>query len=231
MSPLGSTTVDLDGVPVEVTVQVVDDIVLAGGPLEVQVTLRNRGDRPVGVPMGADRGRGRPGHLAFSAEVGSTALADPRAAVPYRGGVSGQVTLPPGDRIAQRVLVNDFVDLGVLLADLAPGSRLVLALRCRRNLATGAQPDPVTLVDAPQVAVVELEVPMLRDDERLAALATALRDQLRAAASVEERERQIGRLASIRLPEARAALDDLAGGPDEGLAGLASQARLRADPP
>jgi hypothetical protein len=233
VSSQGSTTVHLGPVPVEVVVRVVDDVVLAGGPLEVEVALSNAGDRPVDIPVGADRSRGRPGHLSFSVEADGATFADPRAGLPYRGGVSGQVSLPPDELVVQRVLVNDFLGLDVLLAIVAPGARLPLALRCWRNLATGPQPDSMTLADAPDVAVVELDVPVLRDDEGLAALAAALRDELRSAApaSVEDRERQVGRLASISLPDAAAALDALAAGPDRHLAGLAAQARQRLRPP
>ncbi|MGY4643231.1 hypothetical protein [Cellulomonas sp. URHB0016] len=233
MSPHGATTVDLGGVPVRVELRVLDDVVLVGGPLEVEVAVHNDGDRAVDVPVGADRGRGRPGHVSFSAQAGGAVLTDPRAGLPYRGGLSGKVTLAPGDRLAQRVLVNDFLGLDVLRTVVAPAARLSLALRCLRNLATGAQPDPVTLAGGQDVAVVELDVAVLRDDDALAALASALGDELGAGgpASVEDRERQVGRLAAIGLPDAAAALEALAGGRDEHLAGLAAQARHRLGPP
>jgi hypothetical protein len=199
--------------------------VLAGGPLELESVIENRGDAAAKVPTGSDRSRQRPSQVSFTGTIEESGreLTDPWAALPDRGGVGGHVEVAPGASLRQVILVNDFLSLDDLREVTAPGETGTLLLRCTRLFSIDRD------AELRQTADLDLRIPIVRDDDRLASLATGLNERLQTDAppDIATRERLIAQLASVATPGATKYLQTLSAHPDPHLAALARAALQR----
>lgn len=232
--PAGPTAdVTVRGAPLTVTFEVSDIPVLAGGPASGSLVIGNSAGGPVAVPVGADRARRRPRYVSMAASIDGLDLSivDPWSGLPERGGVAGRTDVEPGGTFAQQVLLNDFLTLEDTRPAMRPGQRAMLRVDCTRwlalpNPATGS-PDHTTEVGARML----VEVPIVRDDDRLSALGEDLLDELlrRPPTGVQDRERAVGRLAATAAESAPHYLEALTASGDPHLAGLATEALARID--
>lgn len=177
--------------------RVVNASALAGGPIEIAFFVEK--DRPPAlyVMIAGDRARQRPGGFSFVATFLDAPLLDPMERVPDLGGPATAIAVDPGHSWRQPLLLNEFVRLEDAPARLAPGATGRLDIVCSRTFPLATDPTSALLVrEGPRVDV-PLSLPLRRDDEALAALATHLAEQVREVPPAE-RESALVRLLALR---------------------------------
>lgn len=200
---------------------------LAGGPLNLTVTVALRDGAPGRLISSSARSTGRSREYTFEGTLGTLAggrtLRDPYADAIEIGGVQTAQDLRVGNPVVQHVLVNQFLTLEDVLAEVADGDSVELNLRGRRQIqfegwsGQGSQ-------DAGGASAV-LRLTMHRDDSALAAFYRRSADAALAAAQADpSRERRVVELCTARNQLAVQALTELGRHSDPSVADRARQA-------
>ena len=210
---------------------------LAGGPLELEFVVECRGTVPIHVLGGMERTTLRPALYSFRGQLEGSAVAldDPHPGAGLLGGPSGTSVVEPGEILRVPLLLNEFLLLERIRAQLPPGGAGVLRVHGERPLPPAtSRPAAFSLgPDAPVVAS-DLRLAVRRDDEALERLIDSLRRAIEADvtnAVSAERRRAIDQLATLGGETAQRALEGLRGHPDPWLrTRLASAAARPIDP-
>ena len=199
---------------------------LAGGPLALTVTIALRDGEPGRLISSSARSTGRSREYSFhgtlSTPSGETTLRDPYADAIEIGGVQTAQDLRADTPLVQRVLVNQFLTLEDVLAAVADGDSVELALRAQREVRfEGGSAD-----DQPHAgAAAALRITLHRDDAALAAFYRRCADHVLEAAQADPvREQWVVELCTSRNQWAVPALTELARHPDRSVADRARQA-------
>lgn len=215
------------GRSVELDYAVAGGRLLAGGPLELTVTVALRDGAPGRLISSSARSTGRSREYSFHGTLGTlaggTTLRDPYADAIEIGGVQTAQDLRVDTPVVQHVLVNQFLTLEDVLAEVADGDSVELILRARRQVqfegwsGDGAQ-------DASGAPAV-LRLTVHRDDSALAAFYRRSADAVLAAAQADPtRERRVVELCTARNQLAAQALTELGRHSDLSVANRARQA-------
>ena len=208
---------------VELAIRSTTDPVLAGGPLEIEMTISLRGERPAYLAVGADRTRRRPQGIRLDAalEGSEVRVGDPSGSLPNLGGPLGVAELTPQAPLRQVLLANAFLTLERLRPALEPGAPGVIRLGCTRELRLASDRDRAPSAPALPAPRLELRIPVRRDDAALADLFDRLAGEAAATVDIGARERAINILANARDPAAATRLEALASSSDQALSALA----------
>jgi hypothetical protein len=116
-----------DGIKLEGNFSLPKQSYFWGEPIEVTVTLTNKGDSPIEFPTGGDyRDTGRDGRFTITAvDAGGQPVPDPVKPSGFGGGLGSAATVKPGESYADRLLVNHWC------AFPGPGK---YAITCKRTL-------------------------------------------------------------------------------------------------
>ena len=205
-----------DGMKLRVTCIATATECLAGGPVEVDLSLTNETAGPVFYPIG--NAGARTAYLEFSADVtppGAT-LRDPypgTSVEPFEGPVA-TIECAPGQTDTRTIVLNQYLALEDTRALIDAGESALLDVRwrCHVTAARRAQDQP----PAPQVLEGECQATLTRDDESLRQTIQSLADAVMSDAGVVSadpaaRMRAITILSSLRIPEVIPHLRRLAG--------------------
>jgi hypothetical protein len=216
----------------KITCRLRDDMVPAGGPVVGEIRFTNQSTSPGSFVTASELGR--PAYLKFTGELVQPHLTfrDPLEKVlASPEGPIATIEVPAAETREVRVVVNQFLCLEDARAVLSPGTKALMRIGWRRQMA--------------EIATAErrighefvggwLELEVLRDDELLRTSITALAERLEkdrnviAADPVGRREASLA-LASLRVPEAIEALRRLTSHPDLEVRMRAEQALLTGD--
>jgi len=208
-------------------------MVLAGGPVELAVTIELLEGGPAGLVVSGDRARGRSEDFAFTGALGEPPLRldAPLAGVPSVGGVMTSLAIAPSEPVELWAVVNQYLSLERARGVLGEGQRAELTLECRRRVVLSpGNPAPPRL-DGAVWASVTLGLTVERHDAVLASLLRRIAEDLLGASppTPVERERALTALTAIRDPIAGEALRSLAEHPDPAVAARAGHALARLD--
>ncbi len=222
-----------DGVRVELSLALCGESaeVLAGGPLEVELSVWPAGTDSLYLAVAADRARQRPADVEFSAalEESDAELTDPAALVSVLGGPVTVTELSRDRPFRQVLLVNQFLTLERLRPALTPGASGTLRIRCRRRLRLGL--DRRRPLEAPLVVSADLEIriPIVRNDSALEEEILKLVANVRGG-DLSVRERALAILVSLRNPTADRQFQSLAGDDDASVRALGERGLRSAQP-
>jgi hypothetical protein len=203
---------------------------LAGGPLDIEFFIENRGQEPFCFAFGTDRARRRPALFSLTAYPGGSSdhLDDPRASIPELGGPMGIRRLAPGEPFTQKLIAGQFICLEQLRDIVAPGEAQLVTVRCRRPLPA-ASDEAAALQPRSHTPTVDatLRIHVRRDDHALAHCIAALAEQARPRHPLPpapDWEHAVATLCTLRVPEARPHLQALLDHPDPATRTMAEQA-------
>lgn len=200
--------------------------VLAGGPLEIEMSVSLHGERPAYLAMGADRVRQRPQGISLDAvlEGSDASIVDPSESLPDLGGPLGVAELAPDAPLRQILLANAFLTLERIRSALEPGASGIIRIGFVCELRLALERDRAAAAPAVPAPRLEIRVPVRRDDAALEELFGRLADEAMAAKQVGLQERAIAILSTARHPAANTQLVTLASSPEPNLSGLARRA-------
>lgn len=193
-------------------------VLLAGGPVDLEVLLRLSGGVPATVTTSVARATGRSRDYRFEAHApDGTLLTDPYAAAVEIGGVQASSVLSAGEPLCDRVLLNQFLTLERIRPMLEEGESFELRVSGARQLHLAGGVDGE--------AGAEVIVELLRDDAALHAELNRIAESIRDTSDYTiERARQLLALVSIRDPIGSDALTIVIGHHDAAVAAMARQA-------
>jgi len=204
--------------------------VLAGGPLDIEFFIENRGQTTLYFALGTSRACLRPAFHTLTARLGRSGrpLDDPHADARELGGPMGIRPLGPGEAFAQMLIGGQFICLEHLKDIVAQGEMQLVSVRCQRPLPA-ASDGAAALQLSPYTPIVDatLRIHVRRDDHALAHCIAALAEQARSKHPLPpapEWEHAVATLCALRVPEARPHLQALLGHPDPATRTMAAQA-------
>ena len=224
--PARSTAAPTKEVSAEVGLQPKAHEHYAGGPVELDLTVANRTPRRIHYLAGT--AHGRPAFMKFSAELRASGLKlcdpDPNASM-QPDGMFARLTLDPEQVVKRTIVLNQFVTLEGTRDAIAEGQSAQLTVRWQYFLGSQTEDLP----PATDPAEGELEVTLVRNDERMREIIQSLSSQLSKdskdtnADPAERRDAAIA-LTSLRIPEVVPNLQALADFPDFEIRSMAQHA-------
>jgi hypothetical protein len=186
---------------------------LAGGPIELELTVEAPAEGAIYVMFSGDRMRMRSGDLAFAASCGGAVLADPKGDLPNLGGPSTLVAVRPGTPHRRTLLLNDFVRLEDALDVVPPDTSAELFVTCVWSPRLAADERASSGLGDPLRVEMSVTLAIRRDDDALVALVDRLVDHV-FHGEPGVRVRSLELVSSLRAPIAVARWRALAAHPD-----------------
>lgn len=193
--------------------QAVEPSALAGGPIELQLTVEAPSERAVYVMFSGDRMRLRSGDFAFAASCGGAVLTDPKGDLPNLGGPSTLIAVRPGTPHRRTLLLNDFVRLEDTLDIVPPDSSAELLVTCLWSPRLAADERAASGLGDPLRVEMSLALSIRRDDAALVELVDRLVDDV-FHGEPGVRVRALELVTSLRAPIAVERWRALAAHPD-----------------
>ena len=160
------------------SLQAVEPSALAGGPIELELTVEAPSERAVYVMFSGDRMRMRTGDFAFAASCTGAVLGDPKGDLPNLGGPSSLLAVRPGTPHRRLLLLNEFARLEDTLGVIPPDGTAELLVTCLWSPQLAADEDASSGLGDPLRVDMSLALAIRRDDVALVALVDRLVDDV-----------------------------------------------------